>query len=687
MAIDRKALVSRHNPVARGVLPLSPLAVGNGEFAFTADMTGLQTFPEAYEVPLGTQSQWGWHSSGGRNVWSLNDVRMQYADALTGNGGYPVHAEDREEPYHWLRQNPHRLQLGQIGFVFKDESGAAISSESIADAEQTLDLWSGILHSRYNVMGREVTVRTAIHPDTDQLAVQVESQLLAEGRMDISIRFPAPGMTDRSWDKSIGLNWGESDTHATVLKQNRDRDAVIDRSMDEDGYRVALQWSQGILRQTGPHSLQLECLGEAATLSFVAHFVPAGHSPSIVSVQDTLQASRNYWERFWMNGGVIELADSRDPRALELERRIVLSQFVLAIHSAGSIPPQETGLLYNSWFGKPHLEMHWWHAVHFPLWGRAPLLKRSMGWYREILPIARELARFQGYVGARWPKMVGPEGKQSPSTVATLLVWQQPHPIAMAELLYLSEPTQETLELYGDVVRESADFMASFAQWDGERQRYVLGPPVIPAQENHRAATTWNPTYELEYWRHALELACLWAQRQGQPANPKWREVIDHLSALPQQDGVYLAHENAPDTYTDKNHDHPSMLGAFGMLPGVMVDPEVMRNTLQKVLESWRWDTTWGWDFPMAAMTAARLGDGALAIDLLLYETQKNTYLPNGHNYLNQRLSAYLPGNGGLLIAVAMMAAGWQNGPGSHAPGFPSDGSWTVRHEGLHAWL
>lgn len=67
----------------------------------------------------------------------------------------------------------------------------------------------------------------------------------------------------------------------------------------------------------------------------------------------------------------------------------------------------------------------------------------------------------------------------------------------------------------------------------------------------------------------------------------------------------------------------------------------------------------------------------------LLLETAKNRYLPNGHNYQRPNLPCYLPGNGGLLYAVALMAGGWQGAPRTHAPGFPSDGTWTVRHEGL----
>lgn len=68
MEMEREQIVWRHNPEFDRLDPLSPLSVGNGEFAFTADITGLQTFPEQYEVPLGTQSNWGWHFTGARQV-------------------------------------------------------------------------------------------------------------------------------------------------------------------------------------------------------------------------------------------------------------------------------------------------------------------------------------------------------------------------------------------------------------------------------------------------------------------------------------------------------------------------------------------------------------------------------------------------------------------------------------------
>jgi hypothetical protein len=83
-------------------------------------------------------------------------------------------------------------------------------------------------------------------------------------------------------------------------------------------------------------------------------------------------------------------------------------------------------------------------------------------------------------------------------------------------------------------------------------------------------------------------------------------------------------------------------------------------------------------------MTAARVGRPDLAIQALMMDAPQNRYLNNGHNYQNDRLPVYLPGNGGLLAAVAMMAAGWEGAPDIEAPGFPKDGNWRVRCENIH---
>ena len=680
--IDRRALVSRHNPVLRKLDPLSPLTVGNGEFAFTADVTGLQTLSREYEnaMPLCTMSQWGWHTRPAPEGLEPGRLRLTPFDTHGRTVGYQTSSEGQTELYQWLRENPHRLHLGRIGFCRTDRK--EIHAEELSEIKQELDLWSGLLTSHFKIDGQLVSVETAVHPRLDLLAVSIRSTLIEKGGIAVRFDFPygSPSMQ--------AADWTQAAKHKTdVVRKSRGR-ADIRRTLDADNYSVSIAWDgPAQVNVDDAHSVLLS--GQGRSLEFVVAFAPKVIPDSLPRAQATIAASTNHWRWFWNSGGAVELAQSKDPRGRELERRVVLSQYLTAIQCSGSKPPQETGLTVNSWYGKFHLEMHWWHAAQFALWNRLPLLERSLAWYESILPAAKSLAQSQGYVGARWPKMVGPEGRDSPSPIGPLLIWQQPHPILYAELCYQTHPNRRTLERYRSIVLESATFMASYAVWkpDGQSGRLFLGPPVIPAQENHPPRETWNPTFELAYWKHGLKIAQLWRERLGLRRKPEWERVIIALSSLPVLDGVYLAHENCPQTFSERNYDHPSMLGAFGVLPGEGIDRETMRRTLLKTMKEWKWDQTWGWDYPMTAMTAARLGETAIAIDALLMQTEKNRYLPNGHNWQRQNLPCYLPGNGGLLYAIAMMAGGWKDAPRKHAPGFPQDGSWTVRREGLNSSL
>ncbi len=55
--------------------------------------------------------------------------------------------------------------------------------------------------------------------------------------------------------------------------------------------------------------------------------------------------------------------------------------------------------------------------------------------------------------------------------------------------------------------------MASYATWDTNTSRYVLGPVLQCAQEIFPKDKTLNPTFELTYWRWGLETAQQLARR------------------------------------------------------------------------------------------------------------------------------------------------------------------------------
>ena len=684
--IDRRAVVSRHNVKLAKADPLSSLSVGNGEFAYTVDISGLQTFPEAYEagISLGTQSQWGWHSFEGQS-YGIDDVTDWFTTCAGTRVPYAVqHPSGRKKAAaDWLRANPHRLHLGLVGLALLKNDGTEAQIDDLRNVDQQLDLWTGRITSTYDLDGVPVRVELFGHQGRDQIAARIRSPLIAQRRLKVRFRFPYGA----GCHVCPGYDWEQPDKHETRVLADGKRHVTWKRRLDAASYFVSSTWAQaGTLTPSRAHSFELSPEGESEAFEFSVLFTAGAPQHAPDDFDTTARNSTREWERFWTTGGAIDFSGSTDPRAPELERRVVLSQYLTRIQTAGSLPPQETGLTMNSWYGKFHLEMHWWHGVHFALWNRAPLLEKSLGWYRQVAPLARETSRWQGYDGIRWQKMTGPEGRKTPSSVGELLVWQQPHIIYFAELLYRQDPSRAVLERYKDLVFGTADFMASYAQFSETDRRYHLCRPLIPAQEIFPAAETDDPPFELTYWHYGLSIARKWAQRLGLPEPARWKEVQENLASLPIADGLYLPSAGALAAYTDDRfrRDHPVVTGAYGMLPASpMVDRAVMERTFRNIVGRWNWETTWGWDYPMLAMTAARLGDPGKAIDMLLIDTQKNTYLVNGHNYQDERLRLYLPGNGGLLTAVAMMAAGWDGAPDRRNPGFPSDGTWHVKWEGL----
>src|SRR5258705_5756358 len=165
-------------------------------------------------------------------------------------------------------------------------------------------------------------------------------------------------------------NWNQPNRHRTEILKRSESVTHLVRTLDEEKYFVSLMSPDGRCERTREHTFVLSPRHESGRLQFVLCFTSRSPVQDSPTADETFESSAEYWKHFWSTGGVVELAESRDSRAHELERRMVLSQYLTAIQCGGSLPPQETGLTVNSWYGKFHLEMHWWHATHFALWNR-----------------------------------------------------------------------------------------------------------------------------------------------------------------------------------------------------------------------------------------------------------------------------------------------------------------------------
>lgn len=680
--IDREALVRRHGVHVDHVDPESPLSVGNGDFAFTVDATGLQTFDTLYHdqgVPVETLSTWAWHSFPNPTGLTIDDAMVSYpfhgrTIRFAGKQNSPAGT--------YFRENPHPVPLGQIGLLYR---GQIVTPHDLGRIDQTLDLWTGSVRSRYELAGAPVEVETVADASRSCIGVRLRSPLVAAGTLAVRVRFAysyQPGNRNNP-----PLDWDHPDRHRTTVLHASDRKAELERSLDGTQYFVTLGWDGAAkFESTAQHTFTLTPHG-ADAFSFTCEFSPAADTAP-AGYGDVASSSAAGWRDYWTRGGVVDLSGSSDPRAGELERRVVLSQYLMRVNYGGSFPPSEDGLTNVTWFGKHNTEMYYWHAAQFYAWGHVDLLEKGLAWYRKILPLALADAAAQGFRGARWPKMAGIDGRPSPGTINPFIIWNEPNPIALCELVYRAHPNADTLAKYRDVVFESANFLASFAQLDPQTRQYVLGPPIKNVSEDSGENRTRNPTFELAYWCYGLQVAQTWRARLGLPPEPHWADVLARQTPLPTHEGKYLEIETFPEMYNRPGNYPTSMLLAFGYMPKVpTIDVATVRRTFDAInarngLDHWN-----SWQLGQGALTAARLGDAEAAVHIVTLQTPTDRFMNSGYVRRPKEprgCPAYLPVNASLLLAVGLMAEGWDDAPPGSAPGFPHDGRWVVHAEGLN---
>jgi len=287
------------------------------------------------------------------------------------------------------------------------------------------------------------------------------------------------------------------------------------------------------------------------------------------------------------------------------------------------------------------------------------------------------MAKLEGCSGVKWSKMTDPCGNESPSGIGPALVWQQPHPIYLCELVWRARRDRATLERYKDIVFQTADYMATFVDFDPQRNQYVLGPGIGSGDEKHDDYRhNLNPTMELGYWKWGLETAQAWRVRLDMAPDPLWDKVIHHLAPLTVRNGVYPAMELPVE---NRAGFMTTWLG--GILPDEGLEKQAMLKTLNSVANIGGVQASVTWGTAMYAMCAARLDEPDAAIQLLVGKYEHNPFRVSGYTVRRpDQTPMYMPANGGWLSAVAMMAAGWDGSTG-YAPGFPK--TWKVKYENL----
>ncbi|KAL4894860.1 Six-hairpin glycosidase-like protein [Aspergillus ambiguus] len=694
--IDRERVVTRYNVIRTSLIDneTTPLQVGNGAFSYSADSTGMQSF-----LPFNTLSSWAWHNDSlpadGENIRDYHGVAME-------THGRPVYYDipDNSLPgaSQWPISNPNRINLGRIGLRYK---GHTLSESLITDPRQELDVWNGVITSTFKVDGEDVQVKTHGDFESDSVAFEINSELVSSGDLIVEMDFPYPPIhtTAYKFEVFVGV-YDFPMNHTTSIVGKVERNAAhIYHQLQETDYFVNLRWPPssplGLSKPENAtinerHRYLLKPATNSQEITFTANFSPEkqlADKPSAI-----IRRNAAGWNNYWKAGGFVDLTLSSNSKADELQRRIILSQYHVRVNSAakGQLP-QESGLMNNGWYGKFHMEMAVWHAAQFATWGRQSHFDDIFPHiYETLLPSSIARARSMGWDGARWPKMteIG-TGVSSPGGINGLLLWQQPHPMYLAELAYQVSPTRQTLQKWDRVLTNTADYMASYPWKNSTSGYFDLGPPAYGVTENTPPTESLNLAYEIAYWRYGLDIARGWKKRLGETIPAKWTIVAQHLAPPPQVDGIYAVYEGLNGSWwqdTELNGDPRSLIMLQGILPDTpAVNTNVSLKTAERVWDVWTDDKIRGWGRPVLAINAARLGYPERAIyHLTAYDYWKFDdagFAERGGD--GGTPPPYMPGNAGFLYAVAYMAAGWKGAPDTHAPGFPKDGTWTVQYEDL----
>jgi len=292
--IDRETIVRQHSPVLRELDPSAALSVGNGRFVFDVDVTGLQTLAAHY------------YEEGGGPLkmlarWAVLDVTDES----------PTNAAATDDAA--------RYSLGQLGLV--DERGRALRAEDFNKIEQRLDLWNGELLSRFEWKGFLVKVSTIAHPQNDAVAVRIESDALAEGRLRVALDFLPVEHANES-DLAAAASRSGAVAHTTQRIDRGRRRADFLRQRGELSYYAALGWSDGgkletaaVVAEAGvgrtsngdasgeSHRFVLRPAHREDVLEITLEFsrVPLGPTHRLASWRLTRAAAFRHWQTFWRN--------------------------------------------------------------------------------------------------------------------------------------------------------------------------------------------------------------------------------------------------------------------------------------------------------------------------------------------------------------------------------------------------
>lgn len=589
----KKSDIIKYNLKFNHIDSKNPVTIGNGDFAITLDQTGTQSLYEIYkDIPLSTMSNKNWFYK------DKKDIKPSYVDGKA----YMLFNLDNDPNYQINRQYPFKYSFMQILLYDNDK---LIDINNIKDVKQELDLYKGIVTSSFNYKEKINKTISFIYQDHDEFNFKLQSD-----NLNLALKFNYPSYTKNGYRLDILPNVLVKEDRITLLYD--DKNSLSFKLKSSSNYQIVEN-----------------------TLIFDDNNV------SFSLALDEIKEGK-LLDEFWKcdNGIIIDNE--------ELVKKMVLSKYLLHVNSTGIYPPQESGLTYNCWNSKFHLEMHLIHSLWNIYNNHVGDLVKSFDYYLSIMPSSLKRASLNGYKGLRFPKMTGPDGKDSPSNIGPLLIWQAPHILFMLQEIYYLYNKENIIKKYEPLISGTIDFMISFLTL--KDSKYQMLDPLLEACESIPLDRCQNPSFELEYWRYTLERqpkidTVLYGHQRYD-----YLDITSKIITPKEDDGIYLKTYGVIDKY-DLYKDHPTEGFLMSFFKSKIVDKEKMVKTIDYILKNMDLSSYWGWDFPFLGLSLLNCGEIEKSIEVTQLNTINNQYLYNGYNTSpRDDLKAYLPGNGAFLI-------------------------------------
>lgn len=242
-----------------------------------------------------------------------------------------------EDISNWLIENPQRLSIANIGLFF---GGDNVTEDQLVEKSQDLDLWAGTVQSTFGYKGSKVSVQVWCHPTLPAVGIQVKSDLLESRNLGVFFDFPYSD-TNKFDAPYVGV-WNDT-SHNTVNLRSTPRTASFEHIIDSDTNKIMAKWNteasiSGPLPGSNKFVLNPS---DSDTLQLVVAFDATISSQyNLPSYDNIVAASKECWSDYWVSGAFIDLSATENANATELQRRIILSQYLVAVNEASHNPPQ-----------------------------------------------------------------------------------------------------------------------------------------------------------------------------------------------------------------------------------------------------------------------------------------------------------------------------------------------------------